>query len=91
MGRHVVWAFGIVNPSGIGGCEARERRAEVGQDVGIGILLDHQRSGGMAQKQKKRAVARSGLNDRCSQVAPRGCRWEWFIGWFSANEIRVGP
>src|SRR5258708_31246945 len=61
MSRHVVGSFSVVSPAGVGWRKAVQRSAEIGADVRIGILLDHQRRGGVAEETKhhNRACARS--------------------------------
>ena len=47
MGRHVVRPFDVVHPAGIGRCQTAERCDEIGANVGVGILLDDERGGGV--------------------------------------------
>ena len=49
MRRHVVRAFGVVHPAGIGRRQPVERGHEIGLHVGIGILLDDQRRRGVPE------------------------------------------
>ena len=53
--------FDLVDPSGVGGSQPRERRGEVGAHIGIGILLDDQRRRGVPKKEKQRSLLRRDL------------------------------
>lgn len=52
MGRHVIRAFASVFEQGIAvGNQAREKTFEIQADLGVGIFLDDQRSGGVLHVQ----------------------------------------
>src|SRR6516164_3695311 len=59
----------IMNPVGIGGCEAIERAHKIGAYVGIGIFLDDERGRGMPHEDEQRAVLRAGLLDESHRLA----------------------
>src|SRR6516164_7910081 len=59
----------IMNPVGIGGCEAIERAHKIGAYVGIGIFLDDERGRGMPHEDEQRAVLRAGLLDEPHRLA----------------------
>src|SRR5437879_5284661 len=56
--RHVIGPFDIVNPRGIGGCEAIERAREIASHIGIGIFLDDQRSRSVPHEHEQGTVLR---------------------------------
>jgi hypothetical protein len=65
--RHVIGPFDIVNPRGIGGCEAIERAREIASHIGIGIFLDDQRSRSVPHEHEQGTVLRPALRNepRC--------------------------
>src|SRR5258708_13974738 len=56
MSRHVVGSFSVVNPAGVGWRKAVKRRAEIGENVRIGILLYQERRRGVAGRKKQHCV-----------------------------------
>src|SRR5215470_16633260 len=68
MSRHVVGSFHVVNPAGVGWRKAVKRRAEIGADVRIGILLYQERRRGVADEDKHDTVACSAAGDEIPNV-----------------------
>ena len=67
--RHVVRALDIMHPAGIDGREAIERGAQIGAHVGIGVLLDHQGCGRVAEIEEQHAVPGLRLSDEAHRIA----------------------
>ena len=67
--RHVVGTLDVVDPGRVFRRQAVERGGQVGLHVGIGVLLDGERGGGVAQKDKQRALARLALRDEIRGLA----------------------
>jgi CheY-like chemotaxis protein len=69
MGRHIVGTLHLVHPAGTCRRDAIERRHQVDADIGVGVLLDHQRSRGMAEKEEQHAIARVGVGEKAHSIA----------------------
>ncbi len=68
VSRHVVGSFNVVNPAGVGWRKAVKRRAEIGADVRIGILLYQERRRGVAGEHKHDSVTCSATGDEIRDV-----------------------
>ncbi len=68
VSRHVVGSFSVVNPAGVGWRKAVKRRAEIGANVRIGILLYQERRRGVADEHKHDTVACSATGDEIRNV-----------------------
>jgi len=53
MSRHVVGPFGVVMVAAALGSDLPEKIQEIAQDIRIGIFLDHQRGGRVADEQRQ--------------------------------------
>ncbi len=69
MGRHVVGAFSVMPPGGGFRRQPVQRVDEIGADVGIGVFLDHERGGGVAQEQGQETLAHAAFTDEIPDVA----------------------
>jgi hypothetical protein len=67
--RHVVRPLHLVNPAGVRRGNALERGHEVGAHIGIGILLNDERSRRVPQIEEQRAVACIDLRQEAGNVA----------------------
>jgi hypothetical protein len=61
MRGHIVGSFGIMNPAGVVGRNALERRDEVGLHLRIGVFLNDKRRRGVPQIKQHDAIARFDL------------------------------
>jgi len=69
VSRHVVVAFGGMNEYAVAvGDEAGEECFEVAADVGIGVFLDEQGSGGVTEMQRDKAVQETFLRKPIGNV-----------------------
>jgi len=60
VGRHIVIAFGGMDEHAVAvGDEAGEEGFEVAADVGIGVFLDEQRGGGVAEMEGEETVLKA--------------------------------
>ena len=59
MGGHVVRSFHVVRPARTDGSKAVKRSDEIGTHIGIGILLNNERSRGVPDVEEQRSLGRA--------------------------------